>query len=387
MHRLIVFALFAILARATHAEVTIQLVPSADASKGCVCVEGLSPESLQALRQLPVELLSRHFKVFVQTPSEVRSMPSVLGEYTIEGEHLIFRPRYGLTNSQKYHAEFYSPFSDRVTIHADFQVPAAALAEPTKVDAIYPSTSELPQNVLRFYLHFSAPMQQGNVYRHIEISQMNGERLAFPFLELSEELWDRSGTRLTLLLDPGRVKQGLVPREEDGAIFEIGRKYRLTVRANWLDAQGSPLGTETTKDFTVTKEDFSQPNPLDWKIVVPSKPRPAKAVKSGTANSSVQSHSLQVVFPDSLDHALLGHCLNVVDSSGKSVSGRIVISDEERCWIFSPDAPWRAGEYSIHIDPILEDVAGNSIARPFEVDLSKPVPDQSKHPFLRFTIP
>lgn len=387
MPRLIVFALFAILARATLAEVTIHLVPSADASKSCVCVEGLSQESLQALRKLPAERLSGHFKLFVQTPSEDRSLPAVLGDYAIEAGSLTFRPRFGLSSGQSYQAEFYSPLSDQGTIHAMLQVPAAPLAEAAKVDAIYPSISELPQNVLRFYLHFSAPMQQGNVYRYIDISHENGEQLAFPFLELSEELWDRPGTRLTLLLDPGRVKRGLVPREEDGAIFEIGRKYRLTVRSEWLDAQGSPLGKETTKEFTVTKEDFSQPMPRDWKIVIPLQALTPEALKPTTANSPASRNSLHVIFPDPLDHALLGHCLEVKDSSGKVVPGNVLIADEERRWIFTPDAAWRAGEYKLHIDPILEDVAGNSIARPFEVDLSKPALIQSPRPFLPFTIP
>lgn len=299
MHRLIFFALFATLARATLAEVTIHLVASDDASKVRFCVEGLSQESLDALRQLPAEHLTRHFKLFVNPADTEGTVPSVLGDCSLRGEQIIFQPRFGLSAGQTYLAEFLSPLTDHDRTKATFRISAATRAGTTKVDAIYPSTSELPQNVLRFYLHFSAPMQQGNVYRFIRILRENGEKLVLPFLELSEELWDRSGTRLTLLLDPGRIKRGLVPREEDGAILEVGKKYRLKVHADWPDARGLPLGSETTKEFIVKNEDFSQPNPLEWKVIIPSDfdSDPSNSTVSGKFDLKALKRSLQVVFP------------------------------------------------------------------------------------------
>jgi len=56
-------------------------------------------------------------------------------------------------------------------------------------------------------------------------------------------------------------------------------------------------------------------------------------------------------------------------------------SDEETLWQFTPDRPWHAGKYKLVIDTRLEDLAGNSIARPFEVDLfdtiQKTVPSET----------
>ncbi len=361
MHRLFLVALFAISARATLAEVTIHLVASDQAPTSRFCVKGLSPQTLQSLEQLPAERLSEHFKLFVATIGEDPSVPSVLGDCSIDREQLIFQPRFGLSAGQTYRAEFLAPLAERPTTKATFHIPEATRAEKTTLDAIYPSASELPQNVLRFYLHFSAPMKQGGVYRFISISHENGEQLALPFLEISEELWDQTGTRLTLLLDPSRVKRGLVAREEDGAILERGKKYRLRVSAAWPDVHGMPLGSDAIKEFTVTNEDFSQPNPREWSV----------SIASGS-DSDFSRRSVQLVFPDPLDHALLGRCIRVIDSMGKNVPGKVEVSDHERRWVFSPNASWKRGEYSLRIDPILEDIAGNSIARPFEVDLTKP---------------
>ncbi len=42
-------------------------------------------------------------------------------------------------------------------------------------------------------------------------------------------------------------------------------------------------------------------------------------------------------------------------------------------WRFTPKSPWGSGNYRLVVGTDLEDVAGNSIARPFEVDVSGPI--------------
>src|SRR5206468_10702471 len=91
------------------------------------------------------------------------------------------------------------------------------------------------------YLHFSAPMSRGEVYRRVRLLGEGDRPVDRPFLEIGEELWDPDGTRLTLLFDPGRIKRGLVPRKEEGPILEEGRAYTLVVDPAWPDAQGRPL--------------------------------------------------------------------------------------------------------------------------------------------------
>jgi hypothetical protein len=51
------------------------------------------------------------------------------------------------------------------------------------------------------------------------------------------------------------------------------------------------------------------------------------------------------------------------------VPGTIAISEHEREWRFTPDQPWRAGEHRIEIDTTLEDISGNGVSRPFDIDV------------------
>ena len=44
-------------------------------------------------------------------------------------------------------------------------------------------------------------------------------------------------------------------------------------------------------------------------------------------------------------------------------------SGEERIWYFKPDEPWSSGEFYLSISTALEDLAGNRIGRPFDVNV------------------
>ena len=83
-------------------------------------------------------------------------------------------------------------------------------AATTTITYVYPTSGQLPENHLKFYVHFSAPMSRGEAYRRI--SRRRRTRTASRVLELGEELWDPAMQRFTLLFDPGRVKRRLVPR-------------------------------------------------------------------------------------------------------------------------------------------------------------------------------
>ena len=45
----------------------------------------------------------------------------------------------------------------------------------------------------------------------------------------------------------------------------------------------------------------------------------------------------------------------------------------ERVVTFAPKRPWAKGDYKLVIDARLEDVCGNRVGEPFEVDVFKPV--------------
>jgi len=83
-----------------------------------------------------------------------------------------------------------------------------------------------------------------------------------------------------------------------------------------------------------------------------------------------------VHFPKSLDQGLLQRLIWVVAADGRRVPGSIHVGPSEKSWEFIPAKPWAAGKYRIVIDTTLEDPSGNSIARPFELDLVQPRPEE-----------
>ena len=49
--------------------------------------------------------------------------------------------------------------------------------------------------------------------------------------------------------------------------------------------------------------------------------------------------------------------------------GSTNLGNEERRWMFVPDAPWQAKPHQLQLLEILEDLAGNKIGRAFDVDV------------------
>ena len=175
--------------------------------------------------------------------------------------------------------------------------------------AVYPSRDLLPENLLRFYIHFSAPMSRGEAYRRIKLLDTTGKPVDSPFLELDEELWSSDGTRFTLLFDPGRIKRGLKPREELGPVLEAGKSYSLVIDRDWPDAQGNPLTGRVSQDLSgrSTRRDLAgpeEPGAFD-------SPRAEHARSPGSS------------LPEPLDRALLDRLIAVQDADGKVVPGRV----------------------------------------------------------------
>lgn len=282
----------------------------------------------------------------------------MLGSYTMVRNGLRFKPRFPLIPGVTYWAVFDTKLglphhSWLYGIGKSFTVPRPATI-PTRVAAVYPSTDRLPENQLKFYLHFSAPMSQGEAYEHIHLFHSSGREVDYPFLKLGEELWNPAGTRFTLFIDPGRIKRGLKPREEVGPVLEAGNGYTLVIDADWLDAAGNPLVETHRKSFQVGSPDEQVLDVKAWRL-----DPPRAATKA----------PLVLRFPEPLDHAMLGRVLVVTDAAGNAVAGRITVSRQETHWQFTPERPWAAGDYTIVIDTTLEDLAGNSIGQPFEVDV------------------
>jgi len=77
--------------------------------------------------------------------------------------------------------------------------------------------------------------------------------------------------------------------------------------------------------------------------------------------------------------------IRVLGPSGEALAGDIKLSDKETEWHFTPTQPWRAGSYRLVVQNTIEDLAGNNIGKPFEVDLFDKVDRSIKN--LATTIP
>ena len=276
------------------------------------------------------------------------SLPPMLGRYWSEPRRLYFEPRFPLQPGVNYRA-VYRVNAKALPIVATFKL-ALEVSEPTTVVAqIYPTADLLPENLLKFYVHFSAPMSRGHIYDHIRLLDERDRPVELPFLEIDEELWTPDLKRLTLFIDPGRIKRGVKPLEEVGPALQEGKRFTLMIDQAWQDSGGRPLKEHFRKVFQVGPPDRNPPDPILWKIDSP---------RAGTRDP------LKVSFSKPMDHALALRMISV-----PKVIGTASLEDHERLWKFVPAAEWQAGRYNLQIESIIEDLAGNNIGKLFEVDV------------------
>ncbi|MEM9670059.1 MAG: hypothetical protein AAF950_14145 [Pseudomonadota bacterium] len=220
-----------------------------------------------------------------------------------------------------------------------------------QVSEIYPTANSIPSNILRFYIYFDAPMQTETVFPEIKLKDDGGNDIDDVFLENRYDLWSRDGRRLTLLLNPGRVKTGITANEQFGNALEKDRRYNLTVGTGVLSADGCGMSAPFSKSFVATNADTASPSPMRWELQTPV---------SGSRDK------LQVRLDGIHDHVSLAYRVRVQTLSGDQVAGRISVSIGESEWHFTPSTPWQDAEYSLVVDPLLEDVAGNRLNELFD---------------------
>lgn len=289
--------------------------------------------------------------------------PTIFGSYSLHGAELVFRPRLPFLPGTEYHGTLDLVALARLTgvegvesgasLTANpsftFRMPSEAVRVP-RVVAIYPASDRVPGNLLRAYVEFSQPMRPDVVADYLHLVDAAGREVQLPFVEIDGGLWDPRGTRLTLLFHPGRLKRGVAPREELGPPLATGATYRLVVDAGWPSATGEPLRSGVSQSWTVDAEDRGPVTPDTWALEVP---------RVGS------TEPLAIDFGESLDHALALRMITVL-LAGHTVSGTPRLAADDTRWTFHPSAPWNDAEYSLHVQPGLEDVAGNNLRGLFD---------------------
>lgn len=284
--------------------------------------------------------------------------PAVIGTYKIVDNHLAFSPkflpdpkvRYFVTFSYPHLAELLASSLTEQAIYSDivsFEPPETTQPEITSVT---PNLEIVPANLLRFYVFFSAPMGLENPYDFIKIEDKEGNILVDPFVIVPEGLWNIDRTRLTLLLHPGRIKQGVGPNMTEGDILRAGNIYTLKIDSNWKGASGEPL-----------KASFSRPinasNPLRKAINVNLWALKAEQNQFGI---------LTIVTDHPLDQPLAKRMLFIRNKEGKILPSQVEFTSPENIRIlWRPDG---SKELELHIDPRLEDVCGNTPLYAFDLE-------------------
>lgn len=207
---------------------------------------------------------------------------------------------------------------------------------------IHPSGSTIPENLLRIELRFDRPQRVPFDATRLRLVDADGRELPRALLDLT--LPSADARRLTVLMDPGRVKQGVGPNVDAGRALRIGETVSLQVEAE--DRRGPPV----VKTWHVTAARTLALDVDEWRIKVPSAGSREALVVDLRAPISSSGETL----------------IAVRDADGQRVAGRTALGAEDAQWRFTPDRPWRAASYELVTHPALEDPAGNRLCAAFE---------------------
>jgi hypothetical protein len=308
---------------------------------------GLSPDEHAQLLEAGPAAYPLALSVFTGDPA--LDKPAIAGSYALDADGLRFRPRFPFVSGVSYTAR---AVLGGTVLERRFEI-AAPSGRPPRVLAVFPSGDALPENLLRFYVHFSQPMEAKDAHRHVHLRDDAGAEIALAFVEIEHGLWNPEQTRLTVLLHPGRIKRGVAPGERLGPPLRAGRSYRLVVDAAMADRTGRELGAMFERRFRVVGADRRSPSRGGLTLDAPAR----------------ADEPVTLRLPEPLDEALLRRLVWVEDARGHALEGAVEVRDGESLWSFRPSTPWTPGRYAVRVHPALEDRAGNRFDRLFDREI------------------
>ncbi|WP_299218665.1 hypothetical protein [uncultured Aquimarina sp.] len=218
-------------------------------------------------------------------------------------------------------------------------------AEKPFVQAVYPTSKVLPENLLRIYIQFSQPMKTTGNIEKIKLIDNHDNEVKNVFFNNATELWNKEQTQLTLILDPARVKTGLKANGTLGYAIKPNQNYTLIIE-DLEDVYHQKMTTSFKKNITVENADTRIPEPKNWKLNIPEV----------NSNKSFIVHFSQI-----LDYNSLRQRLIITDTKNNPIEGSVSIKNQETQWSFQPKEYWESGDYILHINKRLEDPSGNNL--------------------------
>lgn len=224
------------------------------------------------------------------------------------------------------------------------------------VEALYPNSDTLPANFLKWYIHFSKPVNPSKIYDHISlIKNSDSTKVDRALLPLETPLLSNDGTLLTLWIEPGRQKRDLGPNKRLGEVLVPNESYTLIIDEHIKDNQGIPMEMQYTHSFTVGSSDRIQPSITSWKIHTP---------QPNTKDP------ITIDYTELLDYGSLQNTIQIIDTTGNLIEGEFVINTNQKSIKFKPLNNWTIGIYKLKCKPIIEDVSGNNLERLFDQDIT-----------------
>jgi len=289
----------------------------------------------------------------------------ILGSYILQGDTIVFKPRFLPDVNLVHHAYLNLHFLYKTVglslpdsmgrqVSQRFNFKSYDKIKYASIAGISPKISSYPANILRLYLYFDQPMSFQNPYDYISLVNQQGETISEPFVIIPEGLWDESKTRLTIFIHPGRIKRNVGPNTGIGPVFEAGNTYTLKINSAWRSAADMPLDSLFEYTFDISSAVRAPIKPELWTITPPHE-------------GSVVALHLKV--NEYLDPVLLPKMLSIYSNDSLLVAGKW--KSDNSNWQFKPASDWIKGNYTLKINPKLEDVCGNTVLSAFDREASE----------------
>lgn len=315
------------------------------------------------IHSLDVDINTIALYIDVLKESELSEAQKILGQANRNGDQVNFKPMVPLSFDTPYTLAY----NDEIKY---FVIKLPEDYERLAVVAIHPDSKEIPSNLLKWYVKFSRPINPSNIYDYFSIIDHEGAAIERAILPLESALISEDRKLLTLWMEPGRQKRGLLPNQELGTVLKIGQHYKLQIDHNLKDENGVRVQQSNPFEFKVIEPDRSKPDVNRWDISLPS----------------IDSKMALVIAMDELmDYGSIIDHVHIY-SKGVAVKGQWRQKIQEKQLEFIPINNWIGGGYSVIFDPAIEDLAGNNLFRLFDSNIDDKVDPYTVQTTLEFFV-
>ncbi len=329
----------------------------------------LLPSEIEYLAKKNDPAVYRRFlSVYMVVDRQAVEQP-VLGRYKIQGQRLHFASSSQPGSGISFEVQLTSRGQ---TIYRRFTAPILPELSPfaPQVEANYPSSKVIPENILLFYLEFNQPMNT-DVYEHTEVKILDSLGQERKLVWRHKVAWNADHTVVALMLHPGRVKKDIRYLDEYGEIFYPGEQVSLTLGKAFQGLNGKWAECPYPIQYTIAHSDTVLPQVV--------------AFQKGSVPPGSQQ-AVTVEFSEPMCYGSLLEGLKVTNQLGALIPGSFKTDSEERRWSFVPDRSWVPGNYQLVLPELTADLAQNQLDRPFESTDLERMKHRQETVLLRFRV-